>query len=155
MWVSLWMSLCVYVCVEGRAEREEEKPKQTPHWASTKQDMGLNPTTLRSWPELTPRVRRLIECATQPPRVLLISLIIAFNFDNSNIFTIIEAYSMARNMIYFGLNVPCAFKKNVNSPTVRGNVLRILIKSDSIFQTCQVFVDSCLPSCSTKRWEGC
>ena len=49
--------LSFYLFIWEREHEQREKDKQIPHggWRS---DMGLDPTTLRSWPEPKSRVKR-------------------------------------------------------------------------------------------------
>ena len=51
------------MCKQGEGQREKEK--QTP--LNREADAGLDPRTLKSWPELKSRVRRLNDWATQAP----------------------------------------------------------------------------------------
>ena len=46
-------------------QRERERLSQANSALSVKPDTGLHLTTMISWPELTPRVRCLTDCATQ------------------------------------------------------------------------------------------
>ena len=49
-------------------EGEEERENQASFTPSVEPDEGLNLTTLRSWPEPEPRIRRITDWATQAPQ---------------------------------------------------------------------------------------
>ena len=53
--------------MEGQRERETQNPKQAPHHQRRAQCGARTHKTMRSWPELKPRVRCLTNWATQAP----------------------------------------------------------------------------------------
>ena len=50
---------------EGQRERERERENPKQAFCPVQKDMGLDPTTMRSWPEPKSRVRRSASWATQ------------------------------------------------------------------------------------------
>ena len=63
----------IYLFEGGEGEEEKERWSQADSVLSAEPDVGLDLVTLRSPPELKPRVRHLTNCTTQvPPKTALL-----------------------------------------------------------------------------------
>ena len=74
--VALWVCLFFFLFLErsrvqageGQRESEKERESQAGSTFNMEHDLGLDPTTLRSWPETKSGVRPSTDWATQVPR---------------------------------------------------------------------------------------